>query len=242
MGTLKAVMMSFMVLALHSCCTSGVSSKNNELLSSVNNLPSSKTLSQSTATQSAVNKTAAAEEMMKSVELLTDNMVAESSTATATEQVVESNSFNKKSGSVPRKGAAKEPVKGRKGVTSFPGEGQEKASSAVEEATSGAPAVSVTNSTSTSRIDDTTTTTTTTTPVPPAAKSKPTASETERSEDEEEPGSGGYTALIVGLSLGISLVLILVFVTYWRMKDVWERRQYKRVDRDFLIDGLYSDA
>ena len=107
MGTLKAVMMSFMVLALHSCCTSGVSSTNNELLSSVNNLPSSKTISQPTATQSAVNKTAAAEEMMKSVELLTDNMVAESSTATATEQVVESNSFNKKSGSVPRKGAAK---------------------------------------------------------------------------------------------------------------------------------------
>jgi len=105
MGTLKAVMMSFMVLALHSCCTSGVSSTNNELLKSANNLPSSKT-SQST-TQSAVNRTAAAEEMMKSVELLTDNMVAESSTATATEQVVESNSFNKKSGSVPRKGAAK---------------------------------------------------------------------------------------------------------------------------------------
>jgi hypothetical protein len=68
---------------------------------------------------------------------------------------------------------------------------------------------------------------TTTTPATPAAKWKPTASGTERSEDEEETGSD-YTALIVGLSLGISLVLILVFVTYWRMKDAWERRQYKR--------------
>lgn len=73
------------------------------------------------------------------------------------------------------------------------------------------------------------------------SKSKPLAlmPETLNTEDEvsEHPD---YTALIVGLSLGIALVLILASVTYWRLRDVWERRQYKRVD--FLIDGLYTDT
>jgi len=58
--------------------------------------------------------------------------------------------------------------------------------------------------------------------------------------DDDALDQTDYTALIVGLSLGIALVLILAAVTYWRMRDVWERRQYKRVD--FLIDGLYTDT
>lgn len=58
--------------------------------------------------------------------------------------------------------------------------------------------------------------------------------------DDDALDQPDYTALIVGLSLGIALVLILAAVTYWRMRDVWERRQYKRVD--FLIDGLYTDT
>ena len=70
-------------------------------------------------------------------------------------------------------------------------------------------------------------------------KSKPLASETQSTEDEVSV-QPDYTALIVGLSLGIALVLILASVTYWRLRDVWERRQYKRVD--FLIDGLYTDT
>lgn len=70
-------------------------------------------------------------------------------------------------------------------------------------------------------------------------KSKPLASETQSTEDEVST-QPDYTALIVGLSLGIAMVLILASVTYWRLRDVWERRQYKRVD--FLIDGLYTDT
>ncbi|XP_057373270.1 uncharacterized protein LOC130694140 [Daphnia carinata] len=70
-------------------------------------------------------------------------------------------------------------------------------------------------------------------------KSKPLASETQKTEDEVST-QPDYTALIVGLSLGIAMVLILASVTYWRLRDVWERRQYKRVD--FLIDGLYTDT
>lgn len=70
-------------------------------------------------------------------------------------------------------------------------------------------------------------------------KSKPLASETQSTEDEVS-SQPDYTALIVGLSLGIAMVLILASVTYWRLRDVWERRQYKRVD--FLIDGLYTDT
>ncbi|KAI9557777.1 hypothetical protein GHT06_014525 [Daphnia sinensis] len=70
-------------------------------------------------------------------------------------------------------------------------------------------------------------------------KSKPLASETQKTEDEVSM-QPDYTALIVGLSLGIAMVLILASVTYWRLRDVWERRQYKRVD--FLIDGLYTDT
>lgn len=70
-------------------------------------------------------------------------------------------------------------------------------------------------------------------------KFKPLASETQKTEDEVSV-QPDYTALIVGLSLGIALVLILASVTYWRLRDVWERRQYKRVD--FLIDGLYTDT
>ena len=70
-------------------------------------------------------------------------------------------------------------------------------------------------------------------------KSKPLASETQNTEDEVS-SQPDYTALIVGLSLGIAMVLILASVTYWRLRDVWERRQYKRVD--FLIDGLYTDT
>lgn len=93
-----------------------------------------------------------------------------------------------------------------------------------------------------------TTTTTTTTAQPSVAlkatskvhNSKPVAA----SEGTEELDSTGdqpdYTALIVGLSLGIALVLVLAAITYWRMRDVWERRQYKRVD--FLIDGMYADT
>ncbi|KAK4011233.1 hypothetical protein OUZ56_020346 [Daphnia magna] len=67
----------------------------------------------------------------------------------------------------------------------------------------------------------------------------PLASETQKTEDEVSM-QPDYTALIVGLSLGIAMVLILASVTYWRLRDVWERRQYKRVD--FLIDGLYTDT
>lgn len=74
---------------------------------------------------------------------------------------------------------------------------------------------------------------------PPMLKFKPLASETKSTEDEVSV-QPDYTALIVGLSLGIALVLILASVTYWRLRDVWERRQYKRVD--FLIDGLYTDT
>lgn len=70
-------------------------------------------------------------------------------------------------------------------------------------------------------------------------KYKPLASETQKTEDEVSM-QPDYTALIVGLSLGIAMVLILASVTYWRLRDVWERRQYKRVD--FLIDGLYTDT
>lgn len=73
----------------------------------------------------------------------------------------------------------------------------------------------------------------------PSMKFKPLASETQKTEDEVSV-QPDYTALIVGLSLGIALVLILASVTYWRLRDVWERRQYKRVD--FLIDGLYTDT
>lgn len=73
----------------------------------------------------------------------------------------------------------------------------------------------------------------------PLLKFKPLASETKSTEDEVSV-QPDYTALIVGLSLGIALVLILASVTYWRLRDVWERRQYKRVD--FLIDGLYTDT
>lgn len=73
----------------------------------------------------------------------------------------------------------------------------------------------------------------------PVIKSKPLASETDSTEDEVSV-QPDYTALIISLSLGIVLVLILASVTYWRLRDVWERRQYKRVD--FLIDGLYTDT
>ena len=80
---------------------------------------------------------------------------------------------------------------------------------------------------------------TTRTPTNSTFKSKPLASETQSTEDEVS-SQPDYTALIVGLSLGIAMVLILASVTYWRLRDVWERRQYKRVD--FLIDGLYTDT
>lgn len=74
----------------------------------------------------------------------------------------------------------------------------------------------------------------------PGPKFKPLASEAVRSEDEVSDPPSHQTALIVGLSLGIAMVLILAAVTFWRLRDVWERRQYKRVD--FLIDGMYTDT
>lgn len=74
----------------------------------------------------------------------------------------------------------------------------------------------------------------------PMLKFKPLASETVKSEDEVSEPPSHQNALIVGLSLGIAMVLILAAVTFWRLRDVWERRQYKRVD--FLIDGMYTDT
>lgn len=74
----------------------------------------------------------------------------------------------------------------------------------------------------------------------PVVKFKPLASEAVKSEDEVSEPPSHQTALIVGLSLGIAMVLILAAVTFWRLRDVWERRQYKRVD--FLVDGMYTDT
>ena len=78
------------------------------------------------------------------------------------------------------------------------------------------------------------------TPIP-IVKFKPTASGLDPSGDDigDDPSSD-FTALTVGLSLGVVLILILASVSYWRLRDVWSRRQYKRVD--FLIDGMYVDA
>lgn len=117
-----------------------------------------------------------------------------------------------KKNSVPRKGLSKDSVKPRKGVDQTKEEPQKET---VKEP----------------QVINTTTN--------PTFKFKPLASETQSTEDEVSV-QPDYTALIVGLSLGIALVLILASVTYWRLRDVWERRQYKRVD--FLIDGLYTDT
>jgi len=78
------------------------------------------------------------------------------------------------------------------------------------------------------------------TPIP-IVKFKPTASGLDPLGDDigDDPSSD-FTALTVGLSLGVVLILILASVSYWRLRDVWSRRQYKRVD--FLIDGMYVDA
>ena len=71
----------------------------------------------------------------------------------------------------------------------------------------------------------------------PATKSKPTISGVLPLETEDGQ-SNDFTALIVGLCLGLVLVLIVASLLYFRMKDVWTRRQYKRVD--FLIEGMYT--
>ena len=72
-------------------------------------------------------------------------------------------------------------------------------------------------------------------------KSKPTASIFEALNNEDEmTNSSYYSTLTIGLSLGIALILILALGSFWRLKNVWTRHEYKRVD--FLIDGMYCDA
>jgi len=73
-----------------------------------------------------------------------------------------------------------------------------------------------------------------------AVKLKPTASWMDQTDLNTDSIQYDKSSLIIGLSLGILLVLALGYVTFWRLHDVWAKRQYKRVD--FLVDGMYVDA
>jgi len=69
------------------------------------------------------------------------------------------------------------------------------------------------------------------------SKFKPTTSGAEQDFKEQYPNK---TSLIIGLSFGILMLLSLGYVAFWRLYEVWTKRQYKQVD--FLVDGLYIDT
>ena len=91
-------------------------------------------------------------------------------------------------------------------------------------------------------INETADLTPATTEAIPQTKSKPSLAIDDSVTEEDQGAASNYNLplVTVGLSLGVVAILLLVSVSYWRLREIWSRWQYKRVD--FLVDGMYADS